>query len=140
LVLALLGMWRTNALLPTASARGTQSLLFFGGMCLLMVLLCPVAHKHYLMLALPLVLALCALILDPQTPRRGALLVPLALFLLASILSSLPGLGMLKEYCLPLYAALLLLGTGLWTGCHLGTEPRPATACLPSYGCSGSSA
>jgi hypothetical protein len=105
----------------------TQSLLFFGGMCLLIVLLCPVAHKHYLMLALPLVLALCGLVLDPQTPHMSYLLIPLALFLLASICSSLPGLEMLKEYCVPLYGALLLLGTALWTGTQWGTEPRRAS-------------
>ena len=126
-VLGLFAMWRKNALLPSASARVTQSLLFFGGMCLLMVLLCPVAHKHYLMLALPLVLAMCGLILDPQTSHMRHLLVPLGIFLLASICSSLPGLEMLKEYCVPLYASLFLLGTALWTGTSWSIEPCRAS-------------
>jgi alpha-1,2-mannosyltransferase len=106
---------------PAAEARRTA--LFGGALVLVMVLVCPVAHLHYFMLAIPAVLALVAAGRGEGVypgPRLSALL---GVHVLTVVLAQLPALDALKDKCLPTYGFLLL-----WAGTCVAGRMRPAPA------------
>jgi hypothetical protein len=112
LVTLLAAGWRR----PATSA-GTA--LFIGLLVLDMLLFSPVCHLHYFCLSLPLVMGIISVRWDrTDEPRLGKWLAALLHFqVIANILPQLPGLLILRDLGLAMYAALLLWGVGcflLW--------------------------
>lgn len=132
LAMTVLTLWvfRPSKQFETNRERTIHALLFFGVMLLLMVILCPVSHKHYLMLAFPLVATIFAISLYADESYRFRLGWVLVLYFAGSLLPSLPMLDFLKEWCIPLYAALMLWAVGLWAGSRQSSilvEERPVS-------------
>jgi hypothetical protein len=109
----------TLLLLLTAGWRRSRDplavVLLWGGLILNMLFLSPVCHLHYFSLAVPLVMALLA----ARWERRGTLapgpgLIALFAFgTVANLLPHLPGLNVLRDGGLALYAALALWLVGV---------------------------
>ena len=99
---------------PTSEAQ--RSALCGGAMLLVMVLICPVSHLHYLMLAIPAVLALVAIDRGEGIHLGPRLYAIFALHVLSVVLAQLPALVVLKDKCLPTYGFLLLWATTIATG------------------------
>ena len=103
-----------------------------GCLVAVMLLSAPVCHPHYLCHWLPLVMALLAWDLERQGNRgvgRG-LVVVLALNLVADVLTSVPGLEVLRDFGLAAAAGLLLWAAGavaLWRR----PGPAPNAVALP---------
>ena len=94
---------------------GPDMILQFGALMLVMILLCPVCHLHYFSFALPLVMAFLAAAWEKSaTPRLG---IGLALLLGANMvmnfLPHVPGLEIVRDLGLAMYAALMLWVTAL---------------------------
>ena len=94
---------------PATEARRTA--LFGGALVIVMVLVCPVAHLHYFMLAIPAVLALVAVGRGEGVYPGPGLFALLGVHVLTVVLAQLPGLDFLKDKCLPTYGLLLLWAT-----------------------------
>jgi hypothetical protein len=104
--------------------------LLWGGLILNMLLLSPVCHLHYFSLAVPLVMALMAVRWER---RSGLALGPglIALFAfstVANVLPHLPGLNLLRDGGVAMYAAVALWLVGLGTLWSRRCVPAPATA------------
>ena len=109
------------ALLAAGRRRRTSGLaavLFLGALHVNMLLLSPAGHAHYLVLLLPLVMALVAASGEAdEARRRGRHAHPLnyrlvlglaAVNVTAGALPLLPGLKVLHDVGLPMYSALLI--------------------------------
>ena len=87
-----------------------DTVLALGGLVLLMILLSPVCHMHYFLLALPVIMGLVSF----RWKRHGfpqfgvGLSLLLAINLVANILPRLPGLELLRDFGVVTYATLLL--------------------------------
>jgi hypothetical protein len=94
---------------------GAGAVIFLGALVLNMLLLCPVCHLHYFCLALPLVMGMLALSWEgAPTPGLGVGWVSLlAVNVVANALPLFPGLELLRDAGLAMYAALLLWTAGL---------------------------
>jgi hypothetical protein len=91
------------------------TLLLVGEAILVMLLIIPVCHLHYLCLALPVVMALVAAALErSQPPHRIGLPLTmlLSLVVVATALPHFPGLEMLRDMGLAMYAVIGLLIAG----------------------------
>lgn len=120
LAVLLAGGWR-RALRPSAE------LLFFGLLCLLMILLSPVCHLHYF--------GICVLILTAMTwqalenggqARTWARLLPLmGCFLFASLLPHFPGLEPLRDAGLAMFGSLVVWFAGLVILARQPRQPEP---------------
>jgi hypothetical protein len=119
----------------SSGGNAPRTVLFAGSLCLLMVALCPVSHKHYLMLSLPLVMALLVYHRLPSGYPGYPLNLLLPIYLATSILSSLPWLDVLKDQCLPLGGILLLWVGSIWTGSRIALGDE-LTSCPPQGLCS----
>lgn len=115
-LLTFLVLWPgTRRSRPEPCFEATQ----FSALILLMAILSPICHLHYLIFCLPLVICLIARQWHNADTLRlsPALVVMFAMFTLANIVPSLPGLDRLKDLCvnmfgtLPIYAAATL---ALW--------------------------
>ena len=105
-------------------ASATATVLSFGVLVLAMLLLSPVCHLHYFCLSLPLVMGLVAAAWERTgTARLGwGLKALLAGNFVANTLPNLPGLELVRDLGLAMYAAL-----GLWlVGCIALWRQRPA--------------
>jgi hypothetical protein len=110
----LLGGLLTGITLILAGRRGPvaspDTVLALGGLVLLMILLSPVCHMHYFLLALPVIMGLVSF----RWNRHGftrlgvGLSLLLAINLVANILPRLPGLELLRDFGVVTYATLLL--------------------------------
>lgn len=125
LTLATLWAFRrpVRPLAPHDEAR--RSTLFVGTLILVMLLACPVCHLHYLMLAIPLVMALIALDRDRWVYPGPRLWLLLGVHAATIALAQLPALVWLKDKCLPSYGVLLLWGVGCWVGNRSRQQARP---------------
>ncbi len=97
------------------SSHGANELLFFGTLILLMLLLSPICHSHYLTSAVPLVMGL--IFVDGQRremtkPTRGMMGL-LAFFAVANALPLFDDLSLLRDFGLATYASLLLGGVAV---------------------------
>ena len=116
---ALLAAAALTALTLAASARrpgrGWPAVLTLGALTLVMLLLAPICHPHYFCHWLPLTAGLVAWDMD----RRGrgqvgpGLLLILALTTAANVLTSVPGLDLLRDRGLATAAELALWATGV---------------------------
>jgi hypothetical protein len=100
-----------------AEADGPETVLRFGALVQIMLLLSPVCHLHYFALSLPLVMGMLALAWERREvlPRWVALV--LAANVVASVLPHIPELFVLRDLGLAAYAAVLLWLAGwllLW--------------------------
>jgi hypothetical protein len=104
---------------------GPAEVIFFGALILVMLLISPVCHLHYFCLSLPILMGLVAASwrsdwAAEKGPRLGTgLLCLLGINLVANALPRFPGLEVLRDVGLAMYAGLLLWLTGcivLWTG------------------------
>jgi hypothetical protein len=115
---------------------GTGTVLLVGGLVLNMLLLSPVCHLHYFCLALPLVMGLVATRWDRvEDPRLGLCWTLLMhVYLAANVLPNLPGLEVLRDLGLAMYAALLLwlVGCAMLLLQRRRTTATEATAPTPS--------
>jgi hypothetical protein len=100
----------TLAVAGRRPGSGPAEVLFFGALVLVMLLLCPVCHTHYLCLLIPLLMGLLA----ARWERRGGVGpgAGLALLLILSvalyIACNWPGLEVLRDLGVMLYPTLLL--------------------------------
>lgn len=95
----------TIAILLPGRLRNEQGLALLrrvGLLMLVMVLICPVCHLHYLTLAVPLIASLAV-----RKSLAGRTMI-LVCFILATSLPMLPGLGIMRNVGVPLYGALVL--------------------------------
>lgn len=106
------------------------TLLCFGALMVVMVLINPFSHIHYFCLSLPLVTGLVAANWElrgaPNLGTRMKLL--LWAYVLASTLPSIPGLELLRDLGLAMYASLSLWLAGilvLWRVSHSQAVDRP---------------
>jgi hypothetical protein len=94
-----------------------------------MILLSPVCHMHYFLLALPVVLGLIGRAWERRGfPRLGpGLALLLGINLVANVLPRLPGLQVLRDLGLVTYATLLLWLVAV-VALRRGARPAPALA------------
>jgi hypothetical protein len=113
-----LGVLMTLLTLAAAGRRpdsGPAAVLFFGALVLVMLLLCPVCHTHYLCLLMPPVMGLLAVAWE----RRSDLRLGHALALLlvgnatAYVACNLPGLEVLRDLGVMVYPTFLLWLAGV---------------------------
>jgi hypothetical protein len=97
-----------------------RHVLFGGTLVLVMLLVCPVSHLHYLMLALPAAIALVGIDLADAGRLTRPTALWLAIHFLTVVLAQLPGLEPLKDKCLPAYGLIALWSGACWTGLRLG--------------------
>ncbi|MFL5243237.1 MAG: glycosyltransferase family 87 protein [Gemmataceae bacterium] len=92
------------------SAASPETVLTLGSLVLLMILLSPVCHMHYFLLALPVIMGLISVYWDRHGfSRLGAgLSLLLAVNLIGNILPRLPGLEILRDFGMVTYATLLV--------------------------------
>jgi hypothetical protein len=99
-------------------ARGPAvEVLRLGNLMILMILLSPVCHLHYFALLLPAATGLVALDTQRELHLSGWLKTVFVILIVANSLPKIPGLELLRDAGLAMYAALLLWGTGcfaLW--------------------------
>jgi hypothetical protein len=87
-----------------------SELLLLGSLFILMILLSPVCHLHYFCLAVPLLtglLAICSYVPPIRWADTGGLVV-LGLIGVAFLLPHFPGLELVRDLGLAMYAAMLL--------------------------------
>jgi hypothetical protein len=120
----LIGGLLTAATLLAAGWRRGQSgaieVVFLGALVLLMLLLSPVCHLHYFCLSVPLLMGLLAFGWErhPTSYWKLGWWLLLLVYLIANALPQFPGLELLRDIGLAMYAALLLWLTAtavLWT-------------------------
>jgi len=115
----LLGGGLTLLLLMTARGRGPSSppaeVMFFGGLVLLMALLCPVCHLHYFSLSLLSLTGLLALAWEGKPGLRlgHGLKILLAANIVLNVLPNLPQLNLLRDGGLAMYMALAVWAVAL---------------------------
>lgn len=112
-------------LLASNSGRQTAAdeVVLLGGLIVLMLLLSPVCHLHYFALVIPLAAGLLA---HERTDRR-LLVTFFAVNVLANILPRVPGMELLRDTGLAMYASL-----ALWLiGCTALATRQPAS--LPAF-------
>jgi hypothetical protein len=92
---------------------GASLVLAFGALIIVMLMVSPVCHQHYLCVMLPTAAALMALAWEQQGCRWLArvLLVLLPIVSLALLAPFIPGWGILRDHGLPGAAALVLWAT-----------------------------
>lgn len=105
--------------------------LFLGLLTVNMLLSSPAGHSHYLQLLLPLVMVMLADAWE-RGPVPWWLVGLLSVYPVAAALPVLPGLGILHDLGLPMYAALCLWLAGL---AALWRRPEPQPAILSSGSC-----
>jgi alpha-1,2-mannosyltransferase len=119
-----IGGFLTGMVLLAAGRRrqdgGTAPVLFLGALVLNMLLLSPAGHAHYLVLLVPMLMAVLATFWEKSPPGRGAAWATFVMVLnpLASGLPLLPGLAWVNDVGLAMYAGLLIWLTAvvlLWT-------------------------
>jgi hypothetical protein len=127
-----LAHWAAGALLTlltfAAAGRrpageGPTTVVLLGALVILMLLLSPVCHLHYFSLSVPLVMGLIA---APGRSHRVGLWLLLGANVAANALPRFPGLEVLRDLGLAMYAALALWAAAcvvLWR-----SSPRPAPA------------
>jgi hypothetical protein len=115
---------------PRSKAAET---VFLGLLIVMMCLLSPVCHLHYFSLALPLIMALLAVVWEnPQTLRLGAgWWALLGINLVSNALTGVPGLEVLRDVGVAAYMALLLWLTGTLLVGKYSTWRGPAQASSP---------
>jgi hypothetical protein len=91
---------------------GTELAIGMGALIILMLMISPMTHQHYLCLMLPSVAALIAWVWENRGPAwlPVALLILLPLVSVAMAMPFIPGFGVLRDHGLPGLMALLLLG------------------------------
>jgi hypothetical protein len=124
----LIGVLLTLVTLWTMGRRnlvGTELVVGIGALVVVMLMLSPVTHQHYLCLMLPSVAGLIVLAWENRGPLwlPRALLVFLPLMSVAMALPFIPGFGVLRDHGLPGMMALLLLGVS----CLVLRQARRAT-------------
>jgi hypothetical protein len=94
---------------------GIAPALFLAALNVNMLLLSPAGHAHYLVLLVPLIMGLLATAWADTTSRRlwNVLRWLMPLNLLAGALPLLPGMNVLHDLGLPMYAAISLWLTGI---------------------------
>jgi hypothetical protein len=108
--------------------RATSTVLFFGAMIVVMLLVSPVCHRHYLCLVLPLVMGLVAVAQQRSRPPHHIGLRFSALLwinVIATALVNMPGLEMVRDMGVAMYATLILWGVAclsLWKQRRPGVE------------------
>jgi len=112
--------------------RGARPLLFLGALVLNMLLLSPAGHSHYLVLLVPLIMAILAALWERGHASRAAACatVLVLLNLLASALPLLPGMGWLQDVGIPMASGILIWLTGLvllWKGRRSSPLPMSQT-------------
>ncbi len=95
-----------------AGGNGPAAVVLLGALVILMAVVSPVCHLHYFSLSLPLVTGLMALAGRARPLLGKGLGLLLALNVVANALPRLPGLEVLRDAGLALYAALLLWAVG----------------------------
>ena len=113
----------------------TAPALLLGALVLNMLLLSPAGHSHYLVLLLPLFMAIFATVWKQPRPRAVHVLVMTLTVLnaVAGALPLVPGLGRLHDIGIAMYAGLLVWLTGvvlLWQQSSSSAAP-PAIQTLP---------
>ena len=145
----MLTLW--SAGMAPAAPHWTE-VLFFGQLIILMVLISPVCHLAYFVLEMPLIMA----VVDKEwklrpnkTGPRGQVCLLAALFVgvfMADLLTHIPGLDILRDLGLSMYAALvwwavawlLIYRDKEWhvpmrrAGIYVGVRRRLATASIKS--------
>jgi hypothetical protein len=104
---------------PPAESQPLFHGLAWGALTLVMLLACPVTHLHYLMLALPAVLALVAASRGDGIAPSPLVTLALAVHVATVVLAQLPGLEALKDKCLPVVGLLLLWAASCLEGARL---------------------
>ncbi len=104
----------------------------FSALILLMAILSPICHLHYLIFCLPLVLCLIARQWQNAATLRlsPALFAILATFTITNIVPSLPGLDRLKDLCVNMFGALPIWCAGIiqlwrWDSIKQVAAPQP---------------
>jgi hypothetical protein len=108
---------------PRAPA-GPDLPLFFGALILVMLLLCPVCHLHYFCFSIPLIIGLVAVAWERRpAPQLGlGLTLLLAANFIGNALPVIPGLELLRDLGIAMYAALLLWGTAVILLCQMAAN------------------
>ncbi len=110
-----------------------NTVLLFGALTMVMLLISPVCHMHYFAVALPLIMGLVAMTLEQAGPphRIGVgLTLTFGVFFLTMALPHLPGLQMLRDRGLGMCGGLLvwMIGCGcLWKQARRRPATMPAT-------------
>src|SRR5207248_3937850 len=91
---------------PVSDARTTT--LLVGTLILTMILTSPVCHLHYFALAVPLVMGLVVQHVHASVLPGWRLTLLMGAYLAGTALPSLPGMRLLRDGGLAMYAALLL--------------------------------
>ena len=92
---------------------GSAALITFGSLVVIMILLSPVCHLHYFSLELPLIMGLMASFWETKKSLPAGLFLLLAVTVVANILPHFPGLEMVRDGGMAMYAALLLWVVGI---------------------------
>jgi alpha-1,2-mannosyltransferase len=136
-----LGALMTLVVLWPAGVGAWHEAARFSALILLMAILSPVCHLHYLVFCLPLVACLLARRFAQQDTLAlpAALWALLAIFVASNVVPSLPGLGRLKDLCVNLLGTLPLWCAGimaLWSRrSALEQEPRRSEPVLMQTAC-----
>jgi hypothetical protein len=90
------------------------TVITFGALVVVMVLTSPVCHLHYFTLSLPLVMGAAAIAWERGRRRLGVGMIAAAVVnIVANALPSFPGLELLRDDGLAMYAALLMWVVGM---------------------------
>jgi hypothetical protein len=105
MTLLTLAAFRRRAAFAPASVH---TALLIGALGINMILLSPVCHLHYFALTMPLLMGLMAAEEARLVHPSWRLQTLMAVNLIATALPSVPGLEVLRDLCLAMYAAVLL--------------------------------
>jgi hypothetical protein len=108
---------------------GTELVISMGALIIVMLMLSPVTHQHYLCLMLPSAAGLIVLAWENRGPAwlRMVLLILLPLMSIAMAVPFIPGFGVLRDHGVPGIMALLLL----FVSCLVLRRVGQAAAALP---------
>lgn len=93
--------------LPPFQNRSHEALMM-SSLSLIMILICPVTHLHYLMLALPAAITLLAIDRGPNVYPSISLLLIYSVHMATVVISQMPGCELLKELAVPGYGIFAL--------------------------------
>ncbi len=104
--------WGAGGFTPEYALRDA---LVFSMLTLVMILVSPVCHMHYFVMAIPLIMVLCHMVWNQHNPKlEAAFLTFMALYIVANTLPRLPTFYFMRPEGVVMYSHLALWAMGAW--------------------------